>query len=194
MLLAAWRMLVLCTCSMLLSCRTPPSQTMIAPVEQSVRVEFLQDAANQELIRFTLRAWIHNSGASPLSIETSCGAGLRLEFEDGKEWRPVVAAQAPMACVSSRSVEQVFPGDSTVLPLSLAAQRAPGSQWVAPLTARFRVLATASRCVRRELPACWIILVSPPFTVHGASDRSGRSTFNRRPAAQQRVQQSAELW
>ena len=193
MLLAAWRMLVPCTCSVLLACRTPPSQTLIATVEQSVRVDFLQDAANQELIRFTLRAWIHNTGASPLSIETSCGAGLRLEFEDGKEWRPVVVALTPVACVSSRSVKQVFPGDSTVLPLSLAAQRAPRSQWVAPLTARFRVLATASRCVRREHPACWITLVSPPFTVHGASDSTGGHTFTRRPAAQQRLHQPAEL-
>lgn len=146
-------------------CRPPAPLLAIRPLVSPLHVELHALGGDQDSVHVAVRARVVNLGVDTLTLETTCGGGLLLQVADHDAWRAVTSGVEVRECAMYTEIRLV-PGDSTTLDRSFSAVRGPAprtSHWVAPLDGRFRLSATASRCIRDSRRACWLTLVSAPF-------------------------------
>jgi hypothetical protein len=159
------------------ACRAAAPTVALGPLAVPMRAEVRQLAIGVDSVRLAVGAVLRNPFPDTLTVETTCGIrGLRVEFADGAHWRPVLDGLTSRACGLMYSEVRVAPGDSTVLSDEVSGTRAArvlGVRWVAPLPGRYRLVITASRCVRHTRRDCWVSLVSTPFDVRSSTGDAG---------------------
>ncbi len=142
----------------------------VTPNGAPLRVELLPLSVGVDSVHVALEALLRNTFADTLTIETTCGVdGLRLEYADGTHWRPVVKGTVSRACILMYTEMRVAPGDSALLRGEAYGTRAArdfGLRWVAPPQARYRLVASATRCMRHGRRDCRVSLVSEPFSAY----------------------------
>lgn len=151
-----------------IACRAPAPTTALYPLMVPIRAEMHRLANGGDSVQLSVRAILRNPFPDTLTLENICGGGaLHLQYAVGESWRPVLQGLRTYACVGYSEV-RVPPGDSTVLTHVISgthADRHLGVRWLAPLSARYRLATTASRCVRHGRLDCWVTLTSAPFDI-----------------------------
>lgn len=150
------------------ACRSPAPTVALFPLTTPIRVDVHRLVSGGDSVRLSVRAMLRNQARDTLTFENTCGGGvLELQYAVGDSWRPVLQGLRERACAGYSDV-RVPPGDSTVLTdviVGTHAERHLGVRWLAPLSARYRLVTTASRCGGQGRRDCRVTLTSAPFSV-----------------------------
>lgn len=151
-----------------LACRAP-TRGSLTPVEAALDADVLPLASGADSVHVAFSGVLHNSSSDTLTVDTSpCSASLRLEYADGEQWRSPTQGTSTRACILLYSEVRIPPGDSTVLSgdaSGVRAERYMGVRWVAPIPGRYRLVASATRCMRDGRRECPVTVSSSPFPI-----------------------------